>query len=50
MMQKKLKMTETVANGYSSESTERKLSNEYPCTNMTRFRRFSIIFGSSCFG
>ena len=28
-MQKTLKMTETLANGYSSESTRRELSNEY---------------------
>ena len=26
---KNLKMTETLANGYSSESTQRELSNEY---------------------
>ena len=29
MMQKNWKMTETMANGYSSESTQRELSNEY---------------------
>ena len=29
MMQKKLKVTETMAHGYSSESTQRELSNEY---------------------
>ena len=29
MMQKTWKMTETLANGYSSESTQRGLSNEY---------------------
>ena len=29
MMQKTLKMTETLANGYSSESTQLELSNEY---------------------
>ena len=28
-MQKKLKMTETLANGYSSESTQQELSNEH---------------------
>ena len=28
-MQKKLKMAETLAYGYSSESTQRELSNEY---------------------
>ena len=28
-MQKTWKMTETLANGYSSESTQRELSNEY---------------------
>ena len=30
MMQKTLKMTETLAHEYSSESTQRELSNEYP--------------------
>ena len=29
MMQKTLQMTETLANGYSSESAQRELSNEY---------------------
>ena len=29
MMQKSWKMTETLANGYSSESTQQELSNEY---------------------
>ena len=29
MMQKNLKMIETLAHGYSSESTVRELSNEY---------------------
>ena len=29
MMQKNMKMTETLAYGYSSESTQRELSNEY---------------------
>ena len=29
VMQKTLKMTETLANGYSFESTQRKLSNKY---------------------
>ena len=29
MMQKSEKMIETLANGYSSESTQRELSNEY---------------------
>ena len=29
IMWKPLKMTETLANGYSSESTQRELSNEY---------------------
>ena len=28
-MQETLKMTETLANGYSSESTQQKLSHEY---------------------
>ena len=30
-MQKNFKMTETLAHGYSSESTQQKLSNEYQC-------------------
>ena len=29
MMQKTFKMTETLRNGYSSETTQRELSNEY---------------------
>ena len=29
IMQRKLEMTETMANGYSSGSTQRELSNEY---------------------
>ena len=29
MMQKNLKMTETLANGYSYESAQQELSNEY---------------------
>ena len=29
MMQKPVKMTETLANGYSSESSQGELSNEY---------------------
>ena len=38
------KMTETLANGYSSESTQRE---SYPMnTNMTGFRWFSKIFAS----
>ena len=43
---KNLKMTETLAHGYSPESTQRGLSNE---NNMTGFRCFSKIFGSLCF-
>ena len=39
MMQKTFKMTETLAHGYSSESSQQELSN----ANMTGFRRFSKI-------
>ena len=39
-------MTENQAHGYSSESTQPELSNEY--TNMTGFRRFLKIFASLC--
>ena len=42
---KKLKkMTETLAYGYSSESTQREISN-----NMTGLRWFSKVFASLCF-
>ena len=41
MMQKFLKMTETLAHGYSSESTHQELPTN---TNVTGFRRFSKIF------
>ena len=41
LYKKNLKMTETLANGYSSESTRRELSNVY--TNMTGFGWFSKI-------
>ena len=45
---KKLKMTETLANGDSSESSQRKL---YPInTYKIGFRWFSKIFASLCFG
>ena len=40
MMQKTWKMIETLAYGYSSESTQQELSNEY---NMTGFRQFSNL-------
>ena len=41
-MQKKTKITETLANGYSSESTQRELSNEY------QDDRVSMVFQESC--
>ena len=40
-MQKSLKMIETLANGYSYESTQRELSNEY------RHDRVKMIFKKS---
>ena len=43
MMQKTLKMTETLANGYSSESTQQELSNEY------QHDRVQMIFKNLCF-
>ena len=42
MMQKTLKMTETLAYGYSSESAQRELSNEY------QHDRVSMIFNNFC--
>ena len=42
MMQKTLKMTETLANGYSYESTQRELSNEY------QHDRVSMVFKNLC--
>ena len=39
---KKRKITETLANGYSSESTRRELSNEY------QDDRVSMVFQESC--
>ena len=39
-------MTETLAHGYSSESTQQELSNEY---QLTGFRWSSKIFASLCF-
>ena len=41
-MQKKRKITETLANGYSSESTQLELSNEY------QDDRVSMVFQESC--
>ena len=41
-MQKTRKITETLANGYSSESTRRELSNEY------QDNRISMVFQESC--
>ena len=42
MMQKNFQMTETMAYGYSSESTQRELSNEY------QYDRVSMIFKNLC--
>ena len=42
IMQKTCKMTETLANGYSSESTRQELSNEY------QHDRVSMIFKKIC--
>ena len=43
MMQKKMKMTETLTNGYSSENSQRELSNEY------QHDRVSMFFKNICF-
>ena len=43
MMQKTWKMTETLANGYSYESTQWELSNEY------QHDRVSMVFKNICF-
>ena len=42
MMQKTYKMTETLAHGYSSESTQRELSYEY------QLDRVKMIFKNLC--
>ena len=42
MMQKTWKMTETLAHGYSSESTQRKLFNEY------QHDRVYMVFKNLC--
>ena len=42
MMQKNLKIAETLAYGYSSESTRRELSNEY------QHDRFLMVFKNLC--
>ena len=42
MKQNNSKMTETLANGYSSESTQRELSNEY------QYDRVSTVFRKLC--
>ena len=42
MMQKKLKMTETLANEYSSDMTQQELSNEY------QHDRVKMIFKKLC--
>ena len=42
MMQKTLKMTETLANWYSSESTQQELSNEY------QHDRVTMVFKNLC--
>ena len=41
-MQKPLKMTETLAHAYSSESTQRELSNEY------QHDRVQMVFKDLC--
>ena len=41
-MQKNWKMTETMANGYSSESTQREFSNEY------QHDRVYMVFNNIC--
>ena len=43
-MQKTRKITETLANGYSSESTRRELSNEYQDDRVSMFFQESCIF------
>ena len=45
MMQKPLKIVETLANGYSSDSTQRELSYEYPDDLV---RMISNFFLHSC--
>ena len=43
-MQKSLKITETLANGYSSKSTQRDLPNEYQHDRVSMvFKRFCIL-------
>ena len=42
MMQKNLKMTEPLAHGYSSESTQQELSNEY------QHDRVKMVFRNLC--
>ena len=42
MQKKHRKITETLANGYSSESTRQELSNEY------QVDRVSMVFQESC--
>ena len=43
-MQKSWKMTETLANGYSSESTQRELLNEYQHDRVSMvFKDFSVL-------
>ena len=44
MLQKTLKITETLANGYSYEGTQRELSNEYQDDSVWRvFKEFCIL-------
>ena len=44
MMQKIRKMAETLANGYSSESTQREISNEYQHDRVQRvFKNLCIL-------
>ena len=43
-MQKSWKMTETLANGYSSESAQQELSNEYQHDRVSMvFKDFSVL-------
>ena len=44
MQKKKRKMTETLANGYSSESPQRELSNEYQHDKVSVISQISKYF------
>ena len=48
MMHKTCKMTETLEHGYSSESTQRELSNEYQHDRIEMvFKKFGILVQSA---